>query len=67
MPIGDIFYFDYGCVAFWGLTQKQEQVLDWMYACCLVPDCAGMSHASHCVPGCMLPQRVPGQVMHSLQ
>lgn len=24
-PIGDIFYFDYGCVAFWGLTQKQEQ------------------------------------------
>lgn len=26
MPIGDIFYFDYGCVAFWGLTQKQEQV-----------------------------------------
>jgi uncharacterized Rmd1/YagE family protein len=26
LPIGDIFYFDYGCVAFWGLTQKQEQV-----------------------------------------
>lgn len=26
MPIGDVFYFDYGCVAFWGLTQKQEQV-----------------------------------------
>jgi len=25
MPLGDIFYFDYGCVAFWGLTQKQEQ------------------------------------------
>ena len=22
---GDVFYFDYGCVAFWGLTQKQEQ------------------------------------------
>ena len=22
-PTGDIFYFDYGCVAFWGLTQKQ--------------------------------------------
>lgn len=20
-----MFYFDYGCVAFWGLTQKQEQ------------------------------------------
>ena len=25
-PIGDILYFDYGCIAFWGLTQKQEQV-----------------------------------------
>ena len=24
-PMGDILYFDYGCVAFWGLTQKQEQ------------------------------------------
>ena len=22
---GDVFYFDYGCVAFWGLTEKQEQ------------------------------------------
>eukprot|EP00884_Botryococcus_braunii_P016721 jgi/Botrbrau1/3732/Bobra.0363s0017.2 len=22
---GDIFYFDYGCVAMWGLTQKEEQ------------------------------------------
>ena len=21
---GDVFYFDYGCVAFWGLTEKQE-------------------------------------------
>lgn len=20
---GDVFYFDYGCVAFWGLSQKQ--------------------------------------------
>ena len=26
LPQGDVFYFDYGCVAFWGLTQKQEQV-----------------------------------------
>ena len=25
-PMGDILYFDYGCIAFWGLTQKQEQV-----------------------------------------
>ncbi|KAK9814251.1 hypothetical protein WJX72_002986 [[Myrmecia] bisecta] len=23
--VGDVFYFDYGCIAFWGLTQKQEQ------------------------------------------
>ncbi|KAK9839104.1 hypothetical protein WJX74_009646 [Apatococcus lobatus] len=23
--MGDIFYFDYGCVVFWGLDQKQEQ------------------------------------------
>ncbi|KAK9822191.1 hypothetical protein WJX81_000989 [Elliptochloris bilobata] len=22
---GDIFYFDYGCITFWGLSQKQEQ------------------------------------------
>ena len=22
-PRGDIFYFDYGCIAFWGLTVKQ--------------------------------------------
>lgn len=22
--VGDVFYFDYGCVAFWGLTEKQE-------------------------------------------
>ncbi len=29
MPCGDVFYFDYGCVAFWGLTQKQEQVRFW--------------------------------------
>lgn len=26
VPLGDIFYFDYGCVVFWGLTQEQEQV-----------------------------------------
>jgi len=25
VPLGDIFYFDYGCVVFWGLTQEQEQ------------------------------------------
>lgn len=24
-PCGDILYFDYGCIAFWGLTEKQEQ------------------------------------------
>ncbi|KAK9796644.1 hypothetical protein WJX73_007435 [Symbiochloris irregularis] len=24
-PRGDIYYFDYGCVAFWGLTVQQEQ------------------------------------------
>ena len=22
-PCGDIFYFDYGCITFWGLSQKQ--------------------------------------------
>lgn len=26
VPLGDIIYFDYGCVVFWGLTQEQEQV-----------------------------------------
>lgn len=25
-PRGDVFYFDYGCVAFWGLTVKQVSV-----------------------------------------
>lgn len=24
-PCGDIFFFDYGCIAFWGLTEIQEQ------------------------------------------
>ena len=23
---GDIFYFDYGCITFWGLSQKQVRV-----------------------------------------
>ena len=22
---GDVFYFDYGCGAFWGMSEKQEQ------------------------------------------
>ncbi len=38
LPQGDIFYFDYGCVAFWGLTQKQEQV--GLVDRCMPPFCS---------------------------
>lgn len=49
MPIGDIFYFDYGCVAFWGLTQKQEQVQCDITVPLAPPERWCRSHALHCI------------------
>ena len=34
---GEVFYFDYGCLAFWGLSERQErEVMRSLVAPCLV-------------------------------
>ncbi len=65
-PKGDVFYFDYGVVAFWGLTAKEEQdVLDvcvcggwvlggarcmYVHACVHKCMCITQHVASMCIP-----------------
>ena len=34
---GEVFYFDYGCLAFWGLTERQErEVMRSLVGPCLI-------------------------------